>query len=192
MAKRKKTHHRRKHSRGSKMSGVGSDLGQVAAGIVIALVADVVINKVSGLEPHGPAADGGNPQPNPNAVLQAIEGFGHGMGMPKEGVIKVGAAVLGVFAADKMPQYRTPLMVASAILAYQGVSHHEMLREHVGYPMSGVTLAAIEDNVQEAIESYKKQQMALAGNEGVNEVYGVTIASPYDAAGARIAGTMQY
>ena len=209
MAKKKrKTTHRRKSS-GRRVSGIGSDLTSVGAGIVLALITDVVATKVVGGGHHG--HDGGAPNmvvnadnavqaveaieavegTSDNPVMSAIEGIGRMTGLPKDAIVKGGAALAFIVIADKMPQYRTGALIAASILGYKALTHLPMIRGHV-YPMTGVTLGDINDRMQQAIDAFKAKQIeAIEGGAPIEEVYGVTLGdtgSPYNAAGQRVAG----
>jgi hypothetical protein len=132
--------------------GASDDLMQLGLGIVGAGIVTTGINKFSGGRKHGGGGgeDGGGDNPdNPMTKLSDYIGEISGrMGMPKPMIVKGIVGVGFVFAAEKMPQYRTAFLFIAGILIWDALTSHPRVREYMG--INGVLAGTEELNQIEA------------------------------------------
>ena len=147
------------------MFGVSDDVMSLGVGIVGAGIVTTAINKFShGKHREGGEGGEGGAMDKMSDYIGEISGK---MGIPKPAFIKGAVGIGFVFAAEKMPQYRTSFLFIAGVLLWDAITSHHKVRSFMG--IHGTTLAgteeinAIEADLRKELAEYKE---ALNGYPG--------------------------
>jgi hypothetical protein len=149
------------------MFGVSDDAVGVGTGILLSMVVSMGVNKMvghgHGRHEGGTAADGMTPADGGGIVNHSVSDYigeiSARMGVPKPMVVKAGIGAVALYAAENMPQYRTPLLFLSGVMFYEAITSHQRVRNFMGMhgSIDGISeIKAIEDELKGEFEAFKK------------------------------------